>query len=143
MSASKISLAETDEEIGRCFDVMRELRPHLDAENFLRRVQIQRQEGYRLVRLEADGEVVSVAGYRILHNLVWSKFLYVDDLVTRARDHSKGWGQALFAWLLDEARAEGCQQFELDSGVQRFGAHRFYLGQRMDITCHHFSRKLQ
>jgi GNAT superfamily N-acetyltransferase len=142
MSAPKIALAETDDEIARCFEVMHELRPQLDAESFLRRVREQRGEGYSLARLEVEGEVVAVAGYRILHNLVWGKFLYVDDLVTRARDHSKGLGQALFAWLLEEARAAGCQQFELDSGVQRFGAHRFYLGQRMDITCHHFSRKL-
>src|SRR5579862_4247581 len=99
MSAPTIALAETTEEIARCFDVMRELRPHLDAATFLQRVQHQQKEGYRLVRLEIDGEVVSVAGYRIMHNLVWGRFFYVDDLVTRACDHSKGRGQALFAWL--------------------------------------------
>jgi hypothetical protein len=31
----------------------------------------------------------------------------------------------------------------LDSGVQRFAAHRFYLARRMDITCHHFALKLR
>jgi len=41
-----------------------------------------------------------------------------------------------------QARAEGCAQFQLDSGVQRFGAHRFYLMKRMDITAHHFGLKL-
>jgi hypothetical protein len=31
----------------------------------------------------------------------------------------------------------------LDSGVQRFGAHRFYLRRRMDITSHHFALDLR
>lgn len=32
---------------------------------------------------------------------------------------------------------------ELDSGVQRFDAHRFYLVQRMLNTAHHFRLTLQ
>jgi hypothetical protein len=31
----------------------------------------------------------------------------------------------------------------LDSGVQRFGAHRFYLRRRMNITSHHFAIDLR
>jgi hypothetical protein len=44
----------------------------------------------------------------------------------------------LFDWLVGEARAAGCQSLELDSGVQRFDAHRFYLRNRMAISSHHF-----
>ena len=93
--------------------------------------------------VEDGGEVRCVAGYRILESLAWGKFLYVDDLITAERDRSRGFGQQLFEWLLQTARSEACEEFHLDSGVQRFGAHRFYLGQRMDITCHHFARKLK
>ena len=32
---------------------------------------------------------------------------------------------------------------DLDSGVQRFPAHRFYLGQGMAITAHHFALDVQ
>jgi hypothetical protein len=41
-----------------------------------------------------------------------------------------------------EARAAGCIKLELDSGVQRFAAHRFYLTKRMIISSHHFSLEL-
>jgi hypothetical protein len=37
------------------------------------------------------------------------------------------------------ALEQGCRQLELDSGVQRFGAHRFYLREGFDISSHHFS----
>jgi len=138
-----IQIAEIDDEILRCFAVMAELRPHLRLEEFVARVRRQQADGYLLAFLEADGDVKSVAGYRFLENLAWGKFLYVDDLVTSEGARSQGYGQQLFDWLVAQARAAGCDQFHLDSGVQRFGAHRFYLAKRMDITCHHFALKLR
>lgn len=141
--AATISLAATSDEIARCFAVMRELRPHIaDAEAFVARVQRQRANGYRLAALEDRGEVRAVAGYRITENLVAGRFMYVDDLVTRDADRSRGYGGKLFDWLEDEARSEGCEQLHLDSGVQRFDAHRFYLARRMAITSHHFGLAL-
>jgi hypothetical protein len=44
--------------------------------------------------------------------------------------------------LVAEARAAGCGELHLDSGVQRFAAHRFYLRERMEIMAHHFRLKL-
>jgi GNAT superfamily N-acetyltransferase len=143
MGASNIALAETPEEIARCFPVMHELRPHLQAEHFVDRIREQGKEGFHLAFLETDAEVRSLAGFRILQNLAWGRFLYVDDLVTRASDRSKGYGEAMIQWLIARARASECEQFHLDSGVQRFGAHRFYLSQRLDITCHHFGLDLR
>jgi len=139
---SAIKLARTEAEILRCYEVMVELRPHLSREVFLKQVQRQQADGFQLVFLEDGGEVKSVGGYCLLENLAWGKFLYVDDLVTAERVRSQGFGQQLLDWLVAEARARGCAQFHLDSGVQRHGAHRFYLVNRMDITCHHFAMKL-
>jgi GNAT superfamily N-acetyltransferase len=135
-----IALARSSNDIRRCHAVMVELRPHLDAAAFVAQVRRQQREsGYRLAYLTEDGVVAAVAGFRITECLAWGKFLYVDDLVTASSLRSRGCGQKLFAWLVERARAAGCAQLHLDSGVQRFGAHRFYLGRRMDITCHHFA----
>ena len=65
-----------------------------------------------------------------------------EAIVTDDAARSEGWGGQLLDWLIEAAREEGCQQFHLDSGVQRFGAHRFYLMKRMQITCHHFAMNL-
>ena len=89
-----------------------------------------------------DEEVKAVAGFRIFEFLFWGKNLYVDDLVTKNGKRSKGYGGALFDWLVDYARAAGCEAFRLDSGVQRFAAHRFYLSKRMNIAAHHFTLSL-
>lgn len=139
----KIALAVGDDEIRACYPVMAELRPHVQSDEFLRRVRRQTEvAGYRLAYL-ADGEVKAVAGFRISECLAWGRFLYVDDLVSKDGDRSKGYGGELFDWLVAHARAEGCDQFHLDSGVQRFDAHRFYLAKRMFIEGHHFGLKLK
>jgi GNAT superfamily N-acetyltransferase len=135
-----IATAKTAEEIRRCHPVMRELRTHIASEEeFVERVQRQQKEGYLLAFLEADGEIRAAAGYRYLESLFSGKFLYVDDLVTHARDRSQGFGAQLFDWLKEQARLNGCADMQLDSGVQRFDAHRFYLTKRMKIPSHHFS----
>ncbi len=67
------------------------------------------------------------------------KHLHLDDLVTDQPDRSGGYGQQTFDWLVAFAKEKGCKQFHSDCGVQRFGAHRFYLENRMIIASHHFS----
>jgi len=140
---TRIATAESVPEIRRCFPVMHELRPTHNCETFLAQVQRQAREvGYRLAYVEEGGEVKAVAGFRVSEFLAWGKTLYVDDLVTRSTERSRGYGDQLFDWLVAQARAQGCAQFHLDSGVHRFGAHRFYLRKRMDIAAHHFALKL-
>ena len=140
----KVGLAETPAAIGRCYEVMRELRTHIRTrKEFVTRVQRQRQEGFRLAFLETEGEVRAVAGYRVQEMLFSGRTLYVDDLVTRATDRSLGFGGQIFDWLVSEARREKCAAFTLDSGVQRFDAHRFYLMKRMKIASHHFDLELE
>lgn len=122
---------------------MAELRPHVQPDEFLLRVRRQAEiADYKLAYL-SDGEVKAVAGFRISECLAWGKFLYVDDLVSKSGQRSKGYGAALFDWLVEYARRENCDQFHLDSGVQRFAAHRFYLNKRMSIEAHHFGLKLK
>src|SRR5664279_4028116 len=89
-----IRLAETDSEIAACYAVMRELRPHLQAEAFVARVRDQQRQGYQLASLRDTSEPLAVAGFRILQNLAWGRFLYVDDLVTAAAHRSAGHGAA-------------------------------------------------
>lgn len=136
-------IAASDDEIRRCFPVMSQLRTHLVEAEFVARVRLQEREGWRLAYVEDGGRVRSVAGFRYLENLAAGRVLYVDDLVTDSGERSKGNGQALIDWLMAQARAHGCYTLELDSGVHRFAAHRFYLRNRMDISSHHFLLRLK
>jgi len=134
----RIQLIESPDALQRCYPVMAELRPHLSAQQFVEQAMRQHHHGYRLAALEDHDEIHALAGFRILEMLWCGRMLYVDDLVTAAAHRSQGHGGQLFDWLVAHARDQGCTQLHLDSGVQRFAAHRFYLAKRMDITAHHF-----
>ncbi|AUB37780.1 Ribosomal protein S18 acetylase RimI and related acetyltransferases [Nostoc flagelliforme CCNUN1] len=137
-----IQLAESDFQILGCFPVISQLRPHLEQAKFVEQVRYQIKEGYQLAFLEVEKQAVAVAGFRISNCLASGKFLYIDDLVVDEFNRSHSCGQQLFQWLIEYARNHDCKHLSLDSGVQRFAAHRFYLMQRMSITSHHFSMEL-
>lgn len=139
---SIIQIAATRAEISACYTVMAQLRPQYALDEFLTQVQRQMQDGYRLASLSGDGVVQAVAGFRLLENLAWGRFLYVDDLITHQASRSQGHGKSLLTWLTEHARRQGCAQLHLDSGVQRKDAHRFYLREGMVNTGFHFMTKL-
>ncbi len=126
------------EEALRAYPVMRQLRPHLSPEQYAAAMRRMMAAGYRLAVVEAGGEVRAAAGYRIDEMLHRGLAMYVDDLVTDERRRSEGYGKLLLDWLKQTARAAGCRELHLDSGVQREGAHRFYFREGLGISAYHF-----
>ena len=143
MNSILIALAESDADIARCFPVMAQLRPHLVEAEFVPRVRRMQAAGFHLAGLTEDGTVRAVAGYRYHEKLFSGRTLYVDDLVSDPTHRSRGHGARLLDWLAAQARARDCDVLELDSGVQRFDAHRFYFRERMKIASYHFARSLK
>lgn len=137
----EILLAVSDDELAACFTVMVQLRPHISANEFVARIKEQMQHGFQLACM-TETKVVAVAGFRIGLNLAWGRHMYVDDLVTDEQARSHGYGKQLLDWLINYANAHACQQLHLDSGVQRFAAHKFYLNNNMFISSHHFTLDL-
>lgn len=133
---------ETDADFDRAYPVIVQLRPQLTPETFRERVRQQMKQGYRLAALEADGQVRSLGGYRLLDYLWVGRAMYVDDLVTDEASRSHRYGEQLLAWLREIATADGCRELHLDSGLHRARAHRFYFRQGMQVGDFHFVLKL-
>jgi len=139
-----IALASTDAEIEACYPVMAELRVQVERGGFTERVRhLMDAHGYRLAFSKDGSDVLCVAGFRIGENLAWNKYLYIEDLVVGDGKRSQGCGASMLRWLIRYARDNGCQQVHLDTGVQRYAAHRFYFSQRMAISSYHFSVALE
>ena len=135
--------ATTDEQILSTREVMRQLRPHVPFDEYLAVIRRMKQtDGYQLAALYEENVVRAVAGYRFMEMLHAGKIIYVDDLNTDERFRSKGYGKALLDWLKSEAKAQGCAQIHLDSGVHRESAHRFYFRERLTIRAYHFNANL-
>jgi GNAT superfamily N-acetyltransferase len=138
-----VKVIKTDAEIMSTFYIFKQLRPHLIQDEFVEKINwLQEHYGYQLVAIMENDEAKAAAGYRITESLAWGKYLYVDDLITDEASRKKGYAKLLWDWLISQAKENKCEQFHLDSGVQRHDAHRFYLKGGLNITCHHFQMTL-
>lgn len=134
----------TEAQIVQCYPLMKMLRTTLEGpQDFLAKVRQQAAEGYRLMALLDEHDVVALAGYRCMQNLVHGRFVYVDDLVTDSACRGQQLGSRLFNGLVAEARLHACDTLILDSGLTNALAHRFYYRQGMLAKALHFSLSLK
>lgn len=134
----EVKIASSEAELRKISPVLLQLRSQYDEDSLLAQIRIQQAEGYQIAYVEKDGEVLCVAGFVMCNKLAWQKHIYVDDLVTDAAVRSTGAGKFMMDWLKNHAREHGCKQLHLDSGVQRFAAHKFYLREGFELNSHHF-----
>lgn len=135
----EVRLLATDAELELVSPILLQLRPDYSQAGLIDQIKRQQVLGYQVAYVIEEKRVLCVAGFIIGSKLGWKKHLYVDDLVTTSTHRSKGAGKKLLDWLREYALSHGCQQFHLDSGVQRFEAHRFYLREGFKISSHHFA----
>ena len=139
----EIKLARDKDDFLKCWDVIQVLRPHLDKERYTTLMLYMLDEDYKLIYIELEGRVVSICGYRHTTMLYRGRSIYIDDLSTLPEARGKGHASALLDYVIEEARREEMDSVHLDSGHQRFDAHRLYLNKGFTITSHHFSMSLR
>lgn len=135
----EIVIAETDKDIADCYPVMSQLRPQLERESFVAQVRaLMCEQGYQLVYLK-DPQIKSVMGIRIGSWLHRGKYVEIEDLVTCQDQRSQGYGEQMLNWAKAYAKANGCGQVRLVSGVARERAHQFYQSHGMAFEAKYFS----
>lgn len=141
MIATKLMIA--DEEILKCFSIMKTLRLTLNNPSvFLDKIKRQQNQGYKLLALFNNDYIVAIAGYRYLENLIHGEFIYIDDLVTDPEYRGAKLGSFLFDEIVKEAKTKNLDKVVLDSGLNNSLAHRFYYRQGMLAKAMHFTLDL-
>ncbi len=122
-----IKVLHHPEEWKEAFPVMKQLRTHLNEEEFLTMVEKATSlEGYKIAALYTENEVVAVTGFMPMITLYNGEFIWVCDLVTDVQHRSYGYGKALLSFVENWAKENGYGIVSLSSGLQRLDAHRFY-----------------
>jgi GNAT superfamily N-acetyltransferase len=106
------------------FPIVVQLRPGLDAEQFLDRVRRQSHGGYELVGAYRNGRLIGVLGMRPVHTLVRGPHLHVDDIVIEESERRAGGGRALMAYAEADARARGMTAVFLDARPEAIGFYQ-------------------
>ena len=138
----EIKNATKPEDIHKCWEVLKALRPHLDEGRFASLIAEMITEGYQLTFVEEQGKAVSAIGFRYLQFLYNGKHFYIDDLSTLPESRGKGYAGKLVDYVIELAKQKGYDYVTLDSGYQRFDAHKLYLNKGFILASHHFQKKL-
>jgi GNAT superfamily N-acetyltransferase len=118
---------KTQNEVIKAFPVIKQLRPHLNESSFLElAVAAQLEDKYKMFALLEDGIVVAVIGFKPMITLSSGRYIWICDLVTDAKQRSKGYGEKLLNYVEEWGRENNYNSVSLSSGVQRMDAHRFY-----------------
>ncbi|WNC72695.1 GNAT family N-acetyltransferase [Thalassotalea psychrophila] len=134
-----VQLLKSETELPLIAKVLLQLRPQFTISSLIEQIKKQQKMGYQIAYVTSGENILCVAGFVISEKIAWGKHIYVDDLVTDEKYRSTGAGSLLINWLKAYSLENGCKQLHLDSGVQRFPAHRFYLREKFEIASHHFS----
>lgn len=114
-------------DLERCYPVMKELRPHLNFEDYISIYDdSHKANGYEIVAVEQDGQILAVMGYRFLSDYVRGKHIYIDDLVATENSRSKGLGAELLKFAEDVAQKNNCKSLRLCTGIENEGGVKFY-----------------
>ncbi len=139
---SIVDIDPDSQRLPEMLEVLRHLRPELTLPQ-LREIYAEGfGQGLRFTAVDDEGRLVAVAGWRLVACTTVGRRLYIDDLVTDPQVRSAGHGRFLLAELERRARDAGCRVLDLDSGVHRGAAHRFYFRERLTITAYHFTLPL-
>ena len=117
----------TKKEWVEAFQIMKELRHHLDEENYLALVEEAiEKDMYRIYALYDRNQMVAVIGFKPMITLYYGRFVWVCDLVTSEQHRSQGYGEKLLSFVEKWARDNDYESVALSSGLKREEAHRFY-----------------
>lgn len=135
----KIHLLKSEAELPSIAKILLQLRPQYTEKSLIEQIKSQQKSGYQIAYVKSDEEILCVAGFVVGEKIAWGKHIYIDDLVTNEKARSSGVGGFIIDWFKSHCKELGCGQLHLDSGIQKFPAHRFYLNNRFNIASHHFS----
>lgn len=139
----KIIILSTIHDLEKSFPLLRELRTNLSFENFQDIYHnAHKTNDYTLVGLEDEGQLVALMGYRILHDFVHGKHLYIDDLVSSSHLRSKGYGTTLLLEAERLAQLHGCSNLRLCTGIENESGKKFYEKNQWNLRAIVFKKKL-
>ena len=129
----------SEEEIKYCYKIMNQTSKNLSEKDFISLVSEQIKNGYKLIYVIDNNEVICVTGFVIAQKLALGKHLHIDDFVTNKSVKSTDAAKALLDFIKIYAKQQECTSIHLDSAIKREEAHNFYLNENMKIDSYHFS----
>ena len=95
-----------------------------------------------LMVAELDGAIAGAFQFTIIQHVAnaGGRIAQVENVIVDERLRSRGVGDVMMRWAIDEARRRGCYRIQLTSAKRRLRAHAFY--ERLGFVASHEGMKL-
>lgn len=134
---------KTDEQLEAACRLLRQMYPERSVADLRSQVQEMLDEGgWRMVGMFEDAQCVAAIMVHVGRRLYSGKFIRMDSMVIDEGLRGRGAGKKLVDWVVDEGKRLGCEKMMLDSYVENFDAHRFFLREGMAIRGYHINKAL-
>ena len=143
MLSLKIKKIQSSQDLELAYLVMKELRQDLSYSDFLEIYEKAHAEsGYEILALEQDQAIVALVGFRVLHDFVHGKHLYIDDLVSTKEKRSQGFGAKLLLHAEEIAKNLNCRGLRLCTGIENEAGKKFYENNKWNLRAIVYKKKL-
>jgi hypothetical protein len=99
-------------------------------------------QNYECFKITHDEQTVGVFGLWFMTRHYAGRSCEPDHIFIKEEYRSKGVGKNLFEFIYKYADEKGCETSELNSYVQNYRSHKFYLNEGYEIKGYHFLKKL-
>lgn len=121
-----IKQLNSTQEFIESFKIMKQLRLDLNLSEYLDLLKKMITDGYILIGLYYQNEIIGVAGFVLKWNLYYKKHIWIYDLVIDQKYRNQGFGEKLLNFIESFAKKENCNCIALSSSLPRIEAHKFY-----------------
>lgn len=132
----QIEILKTIEDWKSAYPLVKQLRPHLTEDSYFNLLKkMSAYQGWVIM----DGTLKAFIGFEECLNFYNDKHIFVHDFVTNDKDRSNGYGEKLMEAIISYAKQNQFGYIALESGKQRYDAHRFY---GFNKWCYSFRKKV-
>lgn len=99
-------------------------------------------QNYECFGIFKGEELIGVFGLWFMTRHYAGKSCEPDHVFILPKYQNKGLGEQVFNFIFEYAKEKGCETSELNSYVQNFKSHKFYMNHGYVIKGYHFLKKL-
>jgi hypothetical protein len=106
------------------------------------RFQEMLTQNYECFGVFLKDEIIGVFGLWFMTRHYAGKSCEPDHVYIKSEYQNRGFGKEIFEFIFNYSREKGCETSELNSYVQNFRSHKFYMNHGYIIKGYHFLKKL-
>ncbi|MDN3596777.1 GNAT family N-acetyltransferase [Zunongwangia endophytica] len=113
----------------------------IPAEVLKERFEQMLKQNYQCFGIFMDSKIIGVFGLWEMTRHYAGKIYEVDHIVIAEAHRGQGIGEKLFSFIDDLAKKNNAATVELNTYVENFKSHKFYMNQGYVIRGYHFQKK--